>query len=141
MMLLALDRMNEEEDLLGEPLRGREGELFRKLILRAGLDLPTVHFLTARDEPDADEKRAFKATIDRVGPRVIVPVGDLCRALLRTPLDADPKALRWRFYKTSFFSGVIAPWYSPRYVLDHGAEAADATVEFFNVLKERSLAQ
>jgi DNA polymerase len=114
-----------DEDIQGEPLVGRAGQLLTKIIEAIGLtrgDVYIANLIKCRppgnrnpepDEAEQCEPFLFRQ-IDTIKPKVIVALGKFAaQALLRT---TDPiTRLRGREYK--YRDAILIPTYHPAYLL------------------------
>jgi DNA polymerase len=133
---------------MGRPFEGREGRLLKKLLREAGL--ADVYLTLAVKCLPIPAKAVYQCNINAcktwlwkelqaVAPRVVVTLGPIpTRLLLKLKSSFRMQDVVGQFHDVPFMSALVAPWYSPRWVLSHGSKADKQAVEFFKQVKEKS---
>jgi uracil-DNA glycosylase family 4 len=136
-----------EDDLLGRPHSGRAGQLLQvRLLPAAGIDPASCYFtLAVKCAGAAVREQEVQACrgwlwqeLQEVKPRVVVTLGAIpTRLLLRLKKSFKMGDVVGRFHAVDYMSALIAPWYSPGWVLQRGKKDVGEAVRFLISIKEK----
>jgi DNA polymerase len=147
-VVFAGEHPGAEEDLLGEPMVGREGHLVLKLVRAAGLDPAACYFTYAVKcaPPAAAAVRSAHlnacrhwlwAELTRIAPRVVVALGrSPARLLLGLKASFKLATVAGAFHTVEYMRAPVAVWHSPLHILGRGRALDRDTIEFLTRVRE-----
>lgn len=155
-VMLVAQAPGGQEDMKGEALSGRVGQLLDQMLIDAGYDLAQVFktnavrcrppMIDGKDRaPTPDEitacRKHLKAEIDAVQPEVIIALGDVAlRALCKKSGVADKRGKEFALHAEFGYDCSVWPTRQPGYVL-HAPTARDTIVADLRRVRDRHTAQ
>ena len=136
---------DKEDDLMGEPLSGRAGQLFFKLLEQSGIDTKYIYITNMVKCAGPISDFSIKSCkywvwqeIQLIKPKVIVTLGEHPTYLLLQNLKASfqMKDVVDKIHQVSYTEAKIMPWYHPNYLLNRGKAWDKKTIDFFKKVKE-----
>ena len=148
------EALGEQESILEKPFVGRAGQLLTVMLENAGIDRdevyisnvvkcrPTTNNGKKNRPPTQQEILACKIwlwkELTEIQPRVIITLGGVSsKLLLKVKPSVTMKSIVGEFHKTDYIQSEIMPCYHPSYLLQHGRDKLEFSVQCLQNAKER----
>ena len=153
-LFLVGEALGEQESILEKPFVGRAGQLLTVMLENAGIDRdevyisnvvkcrPTTNNGKKNRPPETQEILACKIwlwkELTEIQPRVIITLGGVSsKLLLKVKPSVTMKSIVGEFHKTDYIQSEIMPCYHPSYLLQHGRDKLEFSVQCLQNAKER----
>lgn len=144
-IILVGEMVNREDLIFSKPFAGREGDLLKKILLDAGIDLSKVYaskFINCYIDDSGLINKKIKEfhyidlqnQIYKRKPKIIICFGPIVlRQLLNVSKPISIKAMLGieHPYKINDLNCRVYGWYSPTYILNCGYKINKDSVNFF----------
>ena len=141
------DYPGDEEDLMGEPFMSREGVMLVNLIEKAGIAKSDCFFtysvkcFPAKSKVKREHLKACAPWLwnemKTIMPTVLVSMGkETTRQLLGLKSTYKLADYVGTINRVDYMKLIVAPWYSPNHILQHGKKADAETITFLKRVME-----
>lgn len=148
-IMIVGDNPTSEEDLIGEPFVSREGALLYKFLEKTQINKEDVYFTYAvkccpsSAQPTKENINTCRnwlwQEIQAVKPKVILSLGKISTGLLlNLKKSFKLELVVGRFWDVNYTNALISPWYSMSFILNRGKSFEDATLSFFEKIREKT---
>lgn len=143
-LLIVLETPDGEDDIFGEPLSGRRGDFFKKILSTAGYTSKEFYITNmVKCKTNKLQKVNIVACkhwlwqeLQIINPKIVIAMGKTVVELLLRKKGLKLGDIAGKIQEVDYMSASIIPWYSLNNLLTKGTASDKETIGLFAKIKE-----